>query len=243
MKTRLCAMALGLSPTLAAAGDFTDELGHGAVAGNRVFAISGYYQTGDRLAQDGAGVVGRLELMSLGMPTSLGTRAGFELTVDVGYEQFDEIKGDSTLTQGPMAFDVSVGFPVELFGVGVGVGGLSLIVGPGFGIGVQQAYGYVRGRLALDMGKGMGAALTYSWNPSEASYAWEDHVGLNLASLQASAHVDGFFGYAELVQANVESYSLGDPGDGDLYRDEDPLLPVNRAEFQRLWRVGGGVAW
>lgn len=236
-----------LATPVAQAFDLDDTIG--GLGYGRVMAVQGIYGTGERLDFEGSGYSVRLDLSMLGRQTALGNLAGYELFVEMGYERFGPEGAANDLTLGPMLFDMGLGFPISLFDVGTGgVGSFRLSIAPGVGFSVQEAYAYARGRLGvviIPQVLTLDASIRYT--PFEASYAWDDHLGLDSTVLQIAAQYTVSDDYA--VSAFVEwsdgeagKTGQGDPAQGGL-RGEDPLAPIERAPFQGVVRIGAGLVW
>lgn len=94
-------------------------------------------------------------------------------------------------TQGPLVFDVGVGFPVTLLKLGDGGPGSTLLsFAIGAGMSVQHAYGYLRARLLFTLGPATFIELMGRWTPSEASNDWTDKTGLDVYQARTSFYFD-----------------------------------------------------
>ncbi len=232
--------------TLLASPAYASDMGPGGLGMSHAFTAQGAYITGDRLGGDGFGLLARVEGLVLPQETPLGNRAGFSLFAEVGYESYDADTDD--FAAGPMAFDMAVGFPVTLFSFGGGDSiGLQAMIGPGFGIGVNHAYAFAQGRVGATILPGtLEVEAVYQWTPMEASYAWDEDTGLDIAHARGAAYItlDGttFSVFAEITQADIETYTPGQDT-GPLYERADPLLPPSRAEYGRTFEFGVGVVF
>lgn len=223
----------------------------GALGWGRTVAAFGVFGTGDRNGFDGSSFAGRLDLAAFAKETLYGNRAGYEMSLELGYERYGEESetGSTDLTQGPLIFDLSVGFPLTLLELGDGgPGSIRLSVAPGFGMSVQEAYGYLRGRLAtVILPETLTVDVSARYTPIDASHAWAEDTGLGTWSLQFAAQWTydedlAFAAFVELLDAD-----LGVPGQGEPAVDglggASPFVPFERRAFQSLVRIGAGVVW
>jgi hypothetical protein len=199
--------------------------------------------SGDRLGGGGFGIIGHLEYLDMFLPTALGGAMGAEILMTLGYEKFaGEDPHGGEFTQGPMNFDVALGFPVKLFTLGSGgPGTTSLVVGLGAGMGMQHAYGYVRSRILTALGDGRFVELMGRWTPAEASNDWTDQTGLSLyeariSVLTAIGDIDMKF-FGEWSTGTRTRIGAGDP--------ENPATPPpeTTTDFQSIWRLGVGFVF
>lgn len=227
--------------------DMIGNIGHG-----KSMAVYGVYGTGERNALDGNAYAVKFDLSAFAGKTSLGNLAGFEFFAEMGYERYGPADGEDVstdFTQGPLLFDMGLGFPISLLDVGSGgVGSFRLSVAPGIGFSVQEAYAYVRGGAGLVvLPNTLTVGLSARYSPFDASYAWDENTGLDSLVIQATAQwtLDDEYaiaGFIEWVDAEHGVYGDGDPADGGL-DGKDPLAPVVRTPFQGLVRIGAGLAW
>lgn len=238
-----------VAPATALAFDFDDGVGN--IGWGRAMAVYGVYGTGDRNALDGNTYAVKFDLSAFAGKTSLGNLAGYEFFMEAGYERYgaeDAEDAPDDFTQGPLVFDLGLGFPISLLDLGSGgVGSFRLTFAPGVGFSVQEAYAYVRAGAGMVI---LPDTLTVGFNarytPFEASYAWDDDSGLDSLILQANAQWSlGEYAVAAFVEWVDSEHGMtgdGDPATGGL-DGKDPLAPVQRRPFQGLVRIGAGIAW
>jgi hypothetical protein len=244
----LFVLSLVLGSTAPAiAMDFDDTIG--GLGYGRVMAVQGVYGTGERLDFDGAGYSIRFDLAAFAGRTALGNLAGYEFFAEMGYERFGPDDAADDFTLGPILFDMGLGFPISLFELGSGgMGSFRLSLAPGIGFSVQEAYAYARGRIGVVvLPKTLTVDASIRYTPFEASYAWDDHLGLDSTVLQVAAQwtLDDEYAisaFVEWTDGEAGKTGQGDPSQGGL-RGEDPLAPIERAPFQGLVRVGAGLIW
>lgn len=229
------------------ADDMIGNLGYG-----KAMAVYGIYGTGERNAESGNAYALRFDLAGFFGKTSLGSLAGVEFFGELGYERYgsaDDEAASADFTQGPLIFDMGLGFPIALLDVGSGgIGSFRLSLAPGIGFSVQEAYAYARASLGLVvLPKALTAGLSVRYTPFDASYAWDDDTGLDTLVVQATAQwtLDEDYAVAAFVEWVDSEHGVhgdGDPASGGL-DGKDPLAPVQRTPFQGLVRIGAGIAW
>jgi len=203
-------------------------------------AVGGSLHFGERLEGGGFGLTANFEYAAMFEETALGGYIGAEFLATLGYESFaGEDPYGGSMTQGPLAFDLQVGFPVTLFKIGSGAPGTTLFtVGLGCGMGVQHAYGYVRSRILTALGPKTFVELMGRWTPSEASSDWTDRTGLDLYEARLSI-------ITPVGDLNLQFFGEWSTGERARVGPEDeaqwsrpPRETVT--SFQSLWRFGVG---
>ena len=199
---------------------------------------------GERLGGSGGGFTAHFEWASMFEETALGGYMGAEFLTFLGYESYsgkDPYGGEST--QGPLIFDMQVGFPVTLFKIGGGSPGTTLFtVGLGAGMSVQHAYGYLRARLLTQLGEKTYIELMGRWTPSEASNDWTEKTGLDIYEARVSLVTP--------VSDDITLQIFAEWSTGDRARlgKEDPMRPADEPPevttvFQSVWRAGVGFVF
>lgn len=207
-------------------------------------SVGGSLLGGERLDGGGFGFTAHFEYASMFEETVLGGYMGAEFLVFLGYEKYSGLDPHGgSATQGPLLFDMQVGFPVTLFKVGGGGAGTTLLtLGLGAGFGVQHAYGYVRARVLTALSDKTFIELMGRWTPDEASNDWTDKTGLDLWEARASIVTP--------VSEDITLQLFAEWSTGDRTRigDEDPLHPAQTppeatTPFQSVWRAGVGFVF
>jgi hypothetical protein len=203
-------------------------------------AVGGSVHFGERLDGGGFGLAANFEYASMFEETALGGYIGAEFLASLGYESFGgEDPYGGSMTQGPLVFDLQVGFPVTLFKIGSGAPGTTLFtVGLGCGMGVQHAYGYVRSRILTAVGPKTYVELMGRWTPSEASSDWTERTGLDLYEARVSV-------ITPIGDLNLQFFGEWSTGDRARVGPEDQVhwsrAPSETVtSFQSIWRVGVG---
>ncbi len=197
---------------------------------------------GDRLGGSGFGIIGHLEFVGMSDATALGGAMGGEILMTLGYEQFagkDPHGGD--FTQGPVNFDIALGFPVKLFTIGSGTGATSLVLGLGAGVGMQHSYGYVRSRILTVLGDDRFLELMGRWTPAEASNDWTEDTGLSLYEARVSL-------IWPINDVDLKFFGEYSTGTRTRIGKADPETPAEwppeiTTDFQSTWRFGVGFVF
>lgn len=204
-------------------------------------SAGGSVMFGDRNGGGGGGINAHFEYAAMAEETALGGYLGLEFLTELGYESYagvDPYGGE--WTQGPLIFDLAVGFPVTLFKLGSGGTGTTLFtVGLGAGMSVQHAYGYVRARILMRLGGSAFLELMGRWTPSEASSDWTEDTGLDVYQARLSLNFKAsdtlamqLFG--EWQPADRTREAKGDPDNVAKWPGETTKA------FQSILRVGVG---
>lgn len=238
LKHLLIALAILVPVSSPGAASAQDLLGAGSMSAGASFLF------GERLGGGGGGFTAHFEVASMFEETALGGYMGAEFLALLGYESYDgkDPYGGGN-TQGPLIFDMQVGFPVTLFRIGGGNPGTTLFtVGLGAGMGAQHAYGYLRSRILTKLGENTYLELMGRWTPSEASSDWTDKTGLDIYEARVSIVTP--------VSEDITLQFFAEWSTGDRTRvgKEDPMKPAEEppettTSFQSIWRAGAGFVF
>ncbi len=233
-------LALFLLASLAVGGAANKSHAQG-LFGIGEMSAGGSVMFGDRNGGGGFGINAHFEYAAMAEETALGGYLGLEFLTELGYEQYggtDPYGGE--WTQGPLIFDMGVGFPVTLFKLGSGGTGTTLFtVGLGAGMSVQHAYGYVRARILTRLGTSSFLELMGRWTPSEASSDWTEDTGLDVYQARVS------FNFKASETLAMQLFGEWQPADRTREARGDPINvakwpgETTRA-FQSILRVGLG---
>ena len=207
-------------------------------------SVGGSAMFGSRLGGGGFGLAAHFEVGMLVDETALGHWMGFEFATDIGYEQFDgEDPNGGEWTQGPLVFDMSVGFPITLLKLGSGGTMTTLFTfSLGGGFSVQHAYGYARLRVLMLLTQEAYLEVRGTWTPSEASNDWTKKTGLDVYALRASVFAD--LGDDTKLEFFGEWTSAERARDGAEDETDLTKWPVEAVEdFENVVRIGVGYVF